>query len=87
MRDGAVVVGPLDVDSEGWAVRGVEDAALEQGVRLHVGVACLLNWSARHFEGVRDAEAEGTEALAVALNGDFSGGRTLCPLKGTFFAQ
>ena len=41
MRDGTVVVGPFDVDAEGWAVRGVADAALQEGVRLHGGVACL----------------------------------------------
>ena len=41
VRDGAVVVGPFDVQAQGGAVRGVADAALQEGVRLHVGVACL----------------------------------------------
>ena len=40
MRDGPVGVGPFEVDAEGGAVRGVPDAALEAGVRLHGGVAC-----------------------------------------------
>ena len=40
MRDGAVDVGPVEVQSEGWAVRGVAQLALQAGVRLHVGVAC-----------------------------------------------
>ena len=40
MRDGAVVVGPFEVDAQGGAVCGVADAALQEGVRLHVGIAC-----------------------------------------------
>ena len=40
MRDGAVGVGPFDVESEDWAVRGVAQLALQEGVGLHVGVAC-----------------------------------------------
>ena len=46
MRDGVVGVGPVEVQSEGWAVRGVADAALQEGVRLHGGVACLF-WTGR----------------------------------------
>ena len=41
VRDGAVVVGPFDVESEGGAVRGVADAALQEGVGFHGVVACL----------------------------------------------
>ena len=40
VRDGAIVVGPFDVESEG-RVGGCEaHAALQEGVGLHVGVAC-----------------------------------------------
>ena len=70
VRDGAVGVGPFDVESEGWAVRGVADAALQAGVRLHVGVACP-ELVGKPLEGVRDADAQGAEALAVALKGYF----------------
>ncbi len=73
MRDGAVGVGPFEVDAEGGAVRGVADAALQEAVRLHLGVACLELVS-KPLEGVRDADAQGTEALAVALKGYFKGG-------------
>jgi len=41
VRDGAVGVGPFEVESEGSAVRGVAQLALEAGVGLHRGVACL----------------------------------------------
>ena len=41
MRDEAVVVGPFNVQAQGGAVRGVADAALQAGVGLHFGVACL----------------------------------------------
>ena len=34
-----------------------------------------LNWSASHFEGIRDADAQGAEALAVALKGHLKGRR------------
>jgi hypothetical protein len=70
VRDGAVGVGPLEVQSEGWAVRGVAQLALEEGVRLHVGVACP-KLVCKPLEGVRDADAQGAEALAVALEGYF----------------
>ena len=73
MRDGVVGVGPFDVQLEGGAVRGVADAALQEGVRLHGGVACLELVS-KPLEGVRDADAQGTEALAVALEGHLDGG-------------
>ena len=73
MRDGAVGVGPFEVDAEGRAVRGVADAALQDGVRLHVGVACP-ELVGKPLEGVRDANAQGTEALAVALEGHLDGG-------------
>jgi hypothetical protein len=68
VRDGAVGVGSFDVESEGWAVRGVAQLALQAGVRLHVGVACP-ELVGKPLEGVRDADAEGAEALAVALEG------------------
>ena len=70
MRDGAIVVGPFDVESEG-RVGGCEaHAALQEGVGLHVGVACPELVS-KPLEGVRDADAQGAEALAVALEGYF----------------
>ena len=72
MRDGAVGVGPFEVESEGWAVRGVADAALQAGVRFHGGVACL-ELVGKPLEGVRDADAEGAEALAVALKWHLDG--------------
>jgi hypothetical protein len=68
VRDGVVGVGPVEVQSEGWAVRGVAQLALQAGVRLHVGVACP-ELVGKPLEGVRDADAEGAEALAVALEG------------------
>ena len=73
MRDGAVGVGPFEVDAQGGAVRGVADAALQEAVRLHLGVACLELVS-KPLEGVRDADAQGAEALAVALKGHLDGG-------------
>ena len=72
MRDGAVGVGSFDVESEGWAVRGVAQLALQAGVRFHVGVACP-ELVGKPLEGVRDADAQGAEALAVALKGYFKG--------------
>ena len=75
MRDGAVVVGPFEVDAQGGAVRGVADAALQEGVGLHVGVACL-ELVGKPLEGVRDADVKGAEALAVALEGHLKGGST-----------
>ena len=73
MRDGAVGVGPFEVDAEGGAVRGVADAALQEAVRLHGGVACP-ELVCEPLEGVRDADAQGAEALAVALKGHLDGG-------------
>ena len=73
MRDGAVVVGPFEVDAQGGAVRGVADAALQEAVRLHGGVACL-ELVGEPLEGVRDADVKGAEALAVALEGHLKGG-------------
>ena len=73
MRDGAVGVGPLDVQAQGSAVRGVAQLALEAGVGLHVGVACP-ELVGKPLEGVRDADAQGAEALAVALKGNLKGG-------------
>ena len=73
MRDGAVVVGPFDVQSEGGAVRGVAQLALQEGVGLHFGVACL-ELVGKPLEGVRDADVKGAEALAVALEGHLKGG-------------
>ena len=40
VRDGAVGVGSFDVESEGGVGGSVADAALQAGVRFHVGVAC-----------------------------------------------
>ena len=74
VRDGVVGVGPVEVQSEGWAVRGVAQTALQEGVGLHVGIACP-ELVGKPLEGVRDADAQGAEALAVALEGNFDGGR------------
>ena len=68
MRDGVVGVGPVEVQSEGWAVRGKAQLALQEGVGLHGGVASL-ELVCKPLEGVRDAYLERTEALAVALEG------------------
>ena len=73
MRDGAVAVGPFEVQAQGGAVRGVAQLALEAGVRLHGGVACL-ELVGKPLEGVRDADVKGAEALAVALEGHLKGG-------------
>ena len=73
MRDWAVGVGPFDVDAQGGAVRGVADVALEAGVGLHFGVACL-ELVGEPLDGVRDADTEGAEALAIALGGTSSTG-------------
>ena len=73
MRDWAVGVGPFDVDAQGGAGRGVAQLALEAGVGLHGGVACL-ELVGKPLEGVRDADAKGTEALGVALKGHLKGG-------------
>ncbi len=72
MRDGAVGVGPFEVEAERSAVRGVADAALQEGVGFHGGVACL-ELVGKPLEGVRDADTERAEALAVALEGYFKG--------------
>ena len=74
VRDGVVGVGPVEVQSEGWAVRGVSQLVLQKGVRLHLGVACP-ELVGKPLEGVRDTDAQGAEALAVALEGNFDGGR------------
>ena len=73
MRDGAVGVGPFEVDAQGGAVRGVAQLALKAGVRLHGGVACP-ELVGKPLEGVRDADVKGAEALAIALEGHFKGG-------------
>ena len=73
MRDGAVAVGPFEVQAQGGAVRGVAQLALEAGVRLHGGVACL-ELVGKPLEGVRDADVKGAEALAVAIEGHLKGG-------------
>jgi hypothetical protein len=68
--DWAIVVGPFDVESEG-RVGGCEaQAALQAGVGFQVGVACP-ELVCKPLEGVRDADAQGAEALAVALEGYF----------------
>jgi len=50
VRDGAVGVGPFDVEAQGGAGRGVADAALQAAVGFHFGVAYLelsaSRWSA-----------------------------------------
>ena len=71
--DWAIVVGPFDVESEG-RVGGCEaQAALQAGVGFQVGVACP-ELVCKPLEGVRDADAQGAEALAVALEGHLKGG-------------
>ena len=70
VRDGAVGVGPFEVEAERSAVRGVADAALQEGVGFHGGVACP-ELVGKPLEGVRDADTERAEALAVALEGYF----------------
>ena len=72
MRDGSVVVGSFEVDAEGRVGGSVADAALQAGVRFHGGVACL-ELVGKPLEGVRDADAQGAEALAVTLEGYFKG--------------
>jgi hypothetical protein len=68
--DGAVVVGSFEVQAEGRVGGSVADAALQDGVGLHGGVACP-ELVGKPLEGVRDADAQGAEALAVALKGYF----------------
>ena len=70
MRDGSVVVGSFEVESEGRVGGSVADAALQAGVGFHGGVACP-ELVGKPLEGVRDADAQGAEALAVALEGYF----------------
>jgi len=41
VRDGVVGEGLFEVESEGGAVCGVAQLALQAGVGLHGGVACL----------------------------------------------
>ena len=72
MGDGAVGVGPLEVESEGGVGGCVADAALQAGVRFHGGVA-RPELVGKPLEGVRDADTERAEALAVALEGYFKG--------------
>ena len=72
MGDGTVGVGPFYVQAE-CRVGGCEtDAALQAGVRFHGGVACP-ELVGKPLEGVRDADTQGAEALAVALEGYFRG--------------
>ena len=68
-----VGVGPLEVESEGRVGGSVADAALQAGVRFHGGVACP-ELVGKPLEGVRDADAQGAEALAVAPKGNLKGG-------------
>ena len=70
MRDGAVGVGSFDVESEGGVGGSVADVALQAGVRFHGRLACP-ELVGKPLEGVRDADTEGAEALAVALKGYF----------------
>ena len=69
MGDGAVGVGLFDVQAKGGAMRGEAQTALQAGVGLHGGVACP-ELVGEPLEGVRDADAQGAEALAVALEGN-----------------
>ena len=66
-------MGPLEVQAEGSAVRSEAQTALQAGVRLHGGIA-RPELVSEPLEGVRDADAEGAEALAVALKGNLDGG-------------
>ena len=61
-------MGAFDVEAQTGAVRGEAQLALQAGVGLHFGVACL-ELVGKPLEGVRDADAQGAEALAVALEG------------------
>ena len=72
MRDGAVGVGSFEVNAQGGVGGSVADAALQEGVGFHGGVACP-KLVGKPLEGVRDADAQGAEALAVALEGYFKG--------------
>ena len=72
MRDGALGVGSFEVKAEGIAVRGKAQAALQAGVRFHGGVA-RPELGCEPLEGVRDADTEGAEALAVAFEGNLKG--------------
>ena len=72
MRDGALGVGSFEVKAEGSAVRGEAQAALQAGVRLHGGVA-RSELVCEPLEGVREADTEGAEALAVAFEGNLKG--------------
>jgi hypothetical protein len=68
----AVGVGSFEVDAQGRVGGSVADAALQEGVRFHGGVA-RPELVGKPLEGVRDADAQGAEALAVALKGYFKG--------------
>jgi hypothetical protein len=72
VRDGAVGVGSFEVNAQGGVGGSVADAALQEGVGFHGGVACP-KLVGKPLEGVRDADAQGAEALAVALEGYFKG--------------
>jgi len=63
-------VGSFEVDAQGRVGGSVADAALQEGVRFHGGVA-RPELVGKPLEGVRDADAQGAEALAVALEGYF----------------
>jgi hypothetical protein len=65
-------VGSFEVKAEGSAVRGEAQAALQAGVRFHGGVA-RPELVCEPLEGVRDADTEGAEALAVAFEGNLKG--------------
>ena len=65
-------MGSFEVDAQGRVGGSVADAALQEGVRFHGGVA-RPELVGKPLEGVRDADAQGAEALAVALKGYFKG--------------
>ena len=61
------------MESEGRVGDCEAQTALQEGVRLHGGVA-RRELVGKPLEGVRDANAQGAEALAIALEGYFKGG-------------
>jgi len=69
---GRLGVGSLEVQSEGRVGGSIADAALQAGVRFHVGVACP-ELVCEPLEGVKDANTQGAEALAVTLEGNLKG--------------
>ena len=72
VRDGPESVGLPDLEVE-CRVGGLEaQSALQTGVRLHGGVTRPKS-VCEPFEGICDANTQGTETLAIALEGHFKG--------------